>query len=174
MISGKWNKMQYCFASCQTNLVAIFAKITDLLDKRSVIEPTHLDFSKAFNTESHGKSLIKLGNVWISVKSVKQWRNGQGVINWKGKLWMTKKVTSFLRIYLRTCSVLLISILLLLHMKCPIWFADEYKVVRHWSIGVRETKQNFIVENLGLWFLRLLVLRKKRRITELLWAGNVT
>lgn len=50
--------MQYRFASCQANLVSVIAKITDLLDKRSVIEATHLDFSKAFNTESHGKSLI--------------------------------------------------------------------------------------------------------------------
>lgn len=47
---------------------------------RNVIVPIHLDF-KAFNAESHGKLLIKLENVRVSAKSVKQWRNGQGVIN---------------------------------------------------------------------------------------------
>lgn len=34
MINGKWNKIQYCFASWQTNLVSIFATITDLLDEK--------------------------------------------------------------------------------------------------------------------------------------------
>ena len=53
----------------------------------------------------------------------------------------------FPRIYLWTCLVHYFS----LHEQqrqsrnLLIQFADEYKVVRHWSIDVKETEQNFLI-----------------------------
>lgn len=52
-------------------------------------------------------------------------------------------------------------------------FAEEYKVVRYWGIGVRGTKQNFRIQNIGLCLWKLLVWKKKRTSTEGPWTGNV-
>ncbi|CAM5150789.1 unnamed protein product [Natator depressus] len=46
--------------SCQTNLVALFDRVTSLEDREKVVDVVYLDFSKAFDTVSHAFLIHKL------------------------------------------------------------------------------------------------------------------
>ena len=65
--------------SCFTNLISSYDKVTCLVDERKAVAVVYLDFSKAFDTISHGILLEKLtahGLDGCTVRWVKNWLDG--------------------------------------------------------------------------------------------------
>ncbi|KAK4825502.1 hypothetical protein QYF61_000015 [Mycteria americana] len=66
--------------SCLTNLISFYDKVTRLVDEGKSVDVVYLDFSKAFDTVSHGILLEKLaahGLDGCTLHWVKNWLDGQ-------------------------------------------------------------------------------------------------
>ncbi|KAK4827945.1 hypothetical protein QYF61_022560 [Mycteria americana] len=66
--------------SCLTNLISFYDKVTCLVDEGKAVDVVYLDFSKAFDTVSHGILLEKLaahGLDGCTLRWVKNWLDGQ-------------------------------------------------------------------------------------------------
>ncbi|KAK4828143.1 hypothetical protein QYF61_023959 [Mycteria americana] len=65
--------------SCLTNLISFYDKVTHLVDEGKAVDVVYLDFSKAFDTVSHGILLEKLaahGLDGYTLRWVKNWLDG--------------------------------------------------------------------------------------------------
>ncbi|KAK4806238.1 LOW QUALITY PROTEIN: hypothetical protein QYF61_013382 [Mycteria americana] len=66
--------------SCLTNLISFYDKVTRLVDEGKAVDVVYLDFSKAFDTVSHGILLEKLaahGLDGCALRWVKNWLDGR-------------------------------------------------------------------------------------------------
>ncbi|KAK4816195.1 hypothetical protein QYF61_012660 [Mycteria americana] len=66
--------------SCLTNLISFYDKVTRLVDEGKSVDVVYLDFSKAFDTVSHGILLEKLaahGLDGCTLRWVKNWLDGR-------------------------------------------------------------------------------------------------
>ncbi|KAK4829421.1 hypothetical protein QYF61_004296 [Mycteria americana] len=66
--------------SCLTNLISFYDKVTRLVDEGKAVDVVYLDFSKAFDTVSHGILLEKLaahGLDGCTLRWVKNWLDGR-------------------------------------------------------------------------------------------------
>ncbi|KAK4825273.1 hypothetical protein QYF61_026074 [Mycteria americana] len=66
--------------SCLTNLISFYDKVTRLVDEGKAVDVAYLDFSKAFDTVSHGILLEKLaahGLDGCTLRWVKNWLDGR-------------------------------------------------------------------------------------------------
>ncbi|KAK4820687.1 hypothetical protein QYF61_003607 [Mycteria americana] len=66
--------------SCLTNLISFYDKVTHLVDEGKAVDVVYLDFSKAFDTVSHGILLEKLaahGLDGCTLHWVKNWLDGR-------------------------------------------------------------------------------------------------
>ncbi|KAK4824763.1 hypothetical protein QYF61_018497 [Mycteria americana] len=66
--------------SCLTNLISFYDKVTRLVDEGKAVDVVYLDFSKAFDTVSHGILLEKLaahGLDRCTLRWVKNWLDGR-------------------------------------------------------------------------------------------------
>ncbi|XP_075345906.1 uncharacterized protein LOC142403538 [Mycteria americana] len=66
--------------SCLTNLISFYDKVTRLVDEGKAVDVVYLDFSKAFDTISHGILLEKLaahGLDGCTLRWVKNWLDGR-------------------------------------------------------------------------------------------------
>ncbi|PKU45527.1 rna-directed dna polymerase from mobile element jockey-like [Limosa lapponica baueri] len=62
--------------SCLTNLISFYDKVTRLVDEGKAVDVVYLDFSKAFDTVSHGILLAAHGSDGSTLCWVKNWLEG--------------------------------------------------------------------------------------------------
>ena len=83
---------------CLTNLISFYDRVTRLADEGKAVDVTYLDFSKAFDTVSHGILLEKLSSPGLDKCTlcwVKNWLDGRAqrvVVNGVKSSW--RRVTS--------------------------------------------------------------------------------